>query len=161
MILVERSGRVDAPIEAVWEVVQQAEQLPDWMAGVRWVEVVSGEGVGRRQRVHAADGTWLEPFALAAGLDDRDNYARWGRWPDIAVNRRGDALATWATSRRTPDTWIRYQPAGHDWSRPRRLPTDAAPQVLRTALGDCGHAAFTWTTTGPRKLHTMRALPSP
>lgn len=65
MILVERSGRVDAPIEAVWEVVQQAEQLPDWMAGVRWVEVVSGEGVGRRQRVHAADGTWLDAEVIA------------------------------------------------------------------------------------------------
>lgn len=48
MILIERSARVDAPIETVWEVVQQAERLPEWMAGVRRVEVVSGDGVGRR-----------------------------------------------------------------------------------------------------------------
>ncbi|PZM89539.1 MAG: SRPBCC family protein [Actinobacteria bacterium] len=65
MILIERSARVDAPIETVWEVVQQAERLPEWMAGVRRVEVVSGDGVGRRQRVHAADGTWLDAEVIA------------------------------------------------------------------------------------------------
>ncbi|SDZ40500.1 Uncharacterized conserved protein YndB, AHSA1/START domain [Micromonospora pattaloongensis] len=65
MILIERSGRVDAPIEAVWEVVQQADQLPAWLAGVRQAEVVSGEGFGRRQRVHAADGASLDAEVIA------------------------------------------------------------------------------------------------
>ncbi|ROT26845.1 SRPBCC family protein [Micromonospora sp. HM5-17] len=54
MMLIERSARVAAPIEAVWDLVQRAEHLPDWLAGVRQAEVISGEGVGRRQRVHAA-----------------------------------------------------------------------------------------------------------
>ncbi|MBM0276726.1 SRPBCC family protein [Micromonospora tarensis] len=35
MILVERSAHVAAPIEVVWDVVQRAEQLPAWLAGVR------------------------------------------------------------------------------------------------------------------------------
>jgi uncharacterized protein YndB with AHSA1/START domain len=54
MILVERSAYVRAPIETVWDVVERAEQLPAWLAGVRQAEVLSGEGYGRRQRVHAA-----------------------------------------------------------------------------------------------------------
>ncbi|MDG4789024.1 SRPBCC family protein [Micromonospora sp. WMMD1102] len=52
MMLIERSTRVDAPIEAVWDLVQRAEHLPGWLAGVRQAEVLSGEGIGRRQRVH-------------------------------------------------------------------------------------------------------------
>ncbi|MBE1492641.1 SRPBCC family protein [Plantactinospora soyae] len=54
MMLIERSARVSAPIEAVWDLVQRAEDLPGWLAGVRQAEVLSGEGIGRRQRVHAA-----------------------------------------------------------------------------------------------------------
>lgn len=54
MILVERSAYVRASIEAVWDVVQRAEQLPSWLAGVRQAEVLSGEGYGRRQRVYAS-----------------------------------------------------------------------------------------------------------
>ena len=42
MILVERSAHVTAPVEAVWEVVQRAEQLPAWLAGVRATEALSG-----------------------------------------------------------------------------------------------------------------------
>ncbi|WP_422773880.1 SRPBCC family protein [Plantactinospora sp. WMMC1484] len=56
MMLIERSTRVSAPIEAVWDLVQRAEHLPGWLAGVRQAEVLSGEGIGRRQRVHAAGG---------------------------------------------------------------------------------------------------------
>lgn len=65
MILVERGGRVEAPIESVWQVVQQAEKLSEWMAGVQRAEVLSGEGFGRRQRVHAADGTLLDAEVIA------------------------------------------------------------------------------------------------
>ena len=53
MILVERSAHVAAPMEVVWNVVQRAEQLPAWLAGVRAAEVLSGEGFGRRQLVQA------------------------------------------------------------------------------------------------------------
>lgn len=65
MILVERSGRVPAPVERVWEVVRRAEQLPEWLAGIRRIEVIDGDGFGRRQRVHAADGTVLDAEVFA------------------------------------------------------------------------------------------------
>ncbi|WFE21278.1 SRPBCC domain-containing protein [Solwaraspora sp. WMMD937] len=54
MILIERSGRAEAPIDTVWEVVGQAALLPDWLAGVRQAEVIGGDI--RRMRVHTADG---------------------------------------------------------------------------------------------------------
>lgn len=65
MILVERSARVDVPIETVWDVVQRAEQLPEWLAGVRQAEVLSGEGYGRRQRVLVGRGEAGEAEVIA------------------------------------------------------------------------------------------------
>ncbi|WBB79802.1 SRPBCC family protein [Micromonospora sp. WMMD882] len=65
MILVERSAHVAAPVEAVWDVVQRAEQLPAWLAGVRAAEVLSGEGYGRRQRVQAGRGAAHEAEVIA------------------------------------------------------------------------------------------------
>jgi len=65
MMLIERSTRVAAPIETVWQVVERAEHLPAWLAGVRQVEVVSGTGFGRRQRVQAADGGALDAEVIA------------------------------------------------------------------------------------------------
>lgn len=65
MMLVERSTRVPAPIDAVWEVVHRAEHLPAWLTGVRQAEVLSGEGVGRRQRVEVADGVALDAEVIA------------------------------------------------------------------------------------------------
>ncbi|HEX5542869.1 MAG TPA: SRPBCC family protein [Micromonospora sp.] len=65
MILVERSGRVAAPVESVWEVIRRAEQLPEWLAGVQRVDVLSGEGFGRQQRVLAADGSLLDAEVIA------------------------------------------------------------------------------------------------
>jgi uncharacterized protein YndB with AHSA1/START domain len=65
MMLIERCTRVAAPIEAVWEVVRRAEHLPAWLTGVRQAEVVSGDGVGRRHRVEAADGALLDAEVIA------------------------------------------------------------------------------------------------
>lgn len=65
MMLIERSTRVAAPIETVWEVVERAEHLPAWLAGVRQAEVVSGVGFGRRQRVQGADGGALDAEVIA------------------------------------------------------------------------------------------------
>jgi uncharacterized protein YndB with AHSA1/START domain len=65
MMLVERSTRVGAPIEVVWEVVRRAEHLPAWLAGVRQAEVLSGEGFGRRQRVHGTGGRALDAEVIA------------------------------------------------------------------------------------------------
>ena len=65
MILVERSAHVAAPVETVWDVVQRAEQLPAWLAGVRAAEVLSGEGFGRRQLVQAGRGAAHEAEVIA------------------------------------------------------------------------------------------------
>jgi uncharacterized protein YndB with AHSA1/START domain len=65
MILVERKGRVAAPVEAVWDVVRQGEHLPDWLVGVDRAEVVSGEGFGRRQLLHTADGSTFDAEVFA------------------------------------------------------------------------------------------------
>ncbi|GLY20846.1 cyclase [Micromonospora echinospora] len=65
MILVERSAHVAAPVEVVWDVVQRAEQLPAWLAGVRAAEVLSGEGYGRRQLVQAGRGAAHEAEVIA------------------------------------------------------------------------------------------------
>ena len=64
MILVERSAWVAAPMDVVWNVVQRAEQLPEWLAGVRQAEVLSGEGFGRRQLVQGR-GAALEAEVIA------------------------------------------------------------------------------------------------
>jgi len=65
MMLIERSAWVAAPIDAVWDLVQRAEHLPGWLAGVRQAEVLSGEGIGRRQRVQAVGGTALDAEVIA------------------------------------------------------------------------------------------------
>lgn len=65
MMLIERSTRVAAPIETVWEVVERAEHLPAWLSGVRQAEVVSGVGFGRRQRVQGSDGGALDAEVIA------------------------------------------------------------------------------------------------
>ena len=65
MMLVERSARVTAPVEAVWDVVRRAEHLPAWLAGVRQAEVLSGEGCGRRQRVRSSGGAALDAEVIA------------------------------------------------------------------------------------------------
>jgi hypothetical protein len=65
MILVERSGRVAAAVEAVWDVVRRVEPLPDWMAGIDRAEFVAGAGFGRRQLLHTADGSTLDAEVFA------------------------------------------------------------------------------------------------
>lgn len=65
MVLVERVGRVGAPVEAVWDVVRRAERLAQWLTGVDRVEALSGDGHGRRQRIRAADGSTLDAEVFA------------------------------------------------------------------------------------------------
>ena len=78
MILVERSAWVAAPMDVVWNVVQRAEQLPEWLAGVRQAEVLSGEGFGRRQLVQ---GRARRPRGRGDRLSgaDADRLARAGQ----------------------------------------------------------------------------------
>lgn len=65
MMLIERSVRVAANIDAVWDVVQRAERLPAWLSGVRQAEVLSGEGFGRRQRVRVIRGPAVDAEVIA------------------------------------------------------------------------------------------------
>jgi len=51
MIEIARERRIPAPAARVWEVVGEAERLPEWYARADSVEVLEGVGLGRRQRL--------------------------------------------------------------------------------------------------------------
>ena len=51
MIEIERERSIPAPVARVWEVVADAERLPEWYARAARVEVLEGTGLGRRQRL--------------------------------------------------------------------------------------------------------------
>ncbi|HYN95579.1 MAG TPA: SRPBCC family protein [Pilimelia sp.] len=76
MIVVARGGLVPAPVEAVWAVVRQVEELPAWLVGLGHAEARGPEGYGRRLRLdgsRAGDGrerqaeviAWRAPTLLA------------------------------------------------------------------------------------------------
>ena len=51
MIEIVRERSIPAGAREVWDVVSDARRLPVWYARADRVEVLSGEGLGRRQRV--------------------------------------------------------------------------------------------------------------
>jgi len=51
MIEVKRERSIPAPVERVWEVVAEADRLPEWYARAGRVVVLEGAGLGRRQRL--------------------------------------------------------------------------------------------------------------
>jgi uncharacterized protein YndB with AHSA1/START domain len=53
MIETSRERIIPAPAAYVWEVVAEAERLPEWYARAASVEVLDGAGLGRRQRLHS------------------------------------------------------------------------------------------------------------
>jgi uncharacterized protein YndB with AHSA1/START domain len=55
VIEVTRDATVAAPPEAVWPWVDDLDRLPRWFTFAESAEVLEGEGVGRRQRLH---GRW-------------------------------------------------------------------------------------------------------
>ncbi|NPD04859.1 hypothetical protein HN031_09215 [Nocardioides sp. zg-1308] len=113
-----------------------------------------------RGRWSRADGTWRQPFNIAADVDDT---RRWGLDPHVTANGRGDALAAWGTKTGAGDLglWARFAAAGGDWTKPQRVtPTTHQPTRFDAAIGDCGHAAFAWTSGKPHQLHIRRATPS-
>jgi hypothetical protein len=107
------------------------------------------------------NGTWGEPFTIAADVDET---GRWGLDPHVTANGRGDALAAWGTKTGAGDlrVWAGFAAAGRDWTKPQRVtPTNHQPTRFDAAIGECGQAAFAWTPTGkPRRLHIRRATPS-
>ena len=53
MIEIARERNIPAPAARVWEVVAEAERLPEWYARAASVEVLEGAGLGRRQRLRS------------------------------------------------------------------------------------------------------------
>src|SRR2546427_12968691 len=53
MIEIARERNISAPAARVWEVVAEAERLPEWYARAASVEVLGGAGLGRRQRLRS------------------------------------------------------------------------------------------------------------
>jgi uncharacterized protein YndB with AHSA1/START domain len=53
MIEIARERNISAPAARVWEVVSEAERLPEWYARAASVEVLEGAGLGRRQRLRS------------------------------------------------------------------------------------------------------------
>ena len=106
------------------------------------------------------DGRWRKPFVVAANVRPT---GEWGLAAQVAVNGRGDAVVSWGVQRATPLARARYKPAGQNWTRPVRVTEiGAQPELLGTAIGECGHVAFSWTThETPRRLHLLRATPRP
>jgi uncharacterized protein YndB with AHSA1/START domain len=52
MIAFERSRRIEAPPERVWLVVSDVTRWPEWFTEAERCEVLSGSGVGQRQRMY-------------------------------------------------------------------------------------------------------------
>jgi uncharacterized protein YndB with AHSA1/START domain len=55
MIEVVRERRIDAPAEQLWPLVDDVARLPEWFSFAERAELLEGDGVGRRQRIH---GRW-------------------------------------------------------------------------------------------------------
>ena len=53
MIEIARERNISAPAARVWEVVAEAERLPEWYVRAASVEVLDGVGLGRRQRLRS------------------------------------------------------------------------------------------------------------
>lgn len=120
MVLVERSGHVDAPIERVWEVVQQADNLPAWLVGVTKAEAVSGAGQGRRQRIHTGDGSILDAEVIA-----------WREPTLIAWRERAEGCG--ARSEARTETHVELAPDG-DGTRVRLVVVRWPPGPISGAL---------------------------
>src|SRR4029077_811041 len=50
---IARERNISAPAARVWEVVAEAERLPEWYARAASAEVLEGAGLGRRQRLRS------------------------------------------------------------------------------------------------------------
>lgn len=55
MIEIERTARIDAPVERVWAVVSDPDRAGEWFAFAERVEVHEGEGIGQLRTQH---GRW-------------------------------------------------------------------------------------------------------
>jgi len=51
MLEITRERTFPAPPERVWAVIEPVARLPEWFAGISFAELISGAGVGRKQRL--------------------------------------------------------------------------------------------------------------
>jgi uncharacterized protein YndB with AHSA1/START domain len=73
----ERSRRIAAPPEAVWPYVDHVARWPEWFTEAERAEVVSGSGVGRRQRMYGhARGKATEIDSIVVACE-RGRLLRW------------------------------------------------------------------------------------
>ncbi|MFC7359374.1 hypothetical protein [Nocardioides astragali] len=122
--------------------------------------IAGWNGADLMGRWSTPDGRWREPFVLAS---DVSRTRKWGLAVAVEVNRRGAAVVGWGAQGRVAQVWARYKPIGQKlWTRPVRLTrTDDPPELFRAAIGECGHVAFVWETSGDTQLHVLRASPRP
>lgn len=52
MIEIVRERRIEASAEDLWPLVDDVARLPEWFTFAERAELLEGEGVGRRQRLH-------------------------------------------------------------------------------------------------------------
>ena len=52
MIEFVRSRRIEAPPERIWPLVDDVTRWPEWFTEAERCEVLSGQGVGRKQRMY-------------------------------------------------------------------------------------------------------------
>src|SRR5579875_26480 len=52
-ITIAQEALIDAPIERVWELIDDPARMGEWFAFAESMELVEGTGVGRLQRLHS------------------------------------------------------------------------------------------------------------
>jgi hypothetical protein len=95
----------------------------------------------------SAAGDWRRPKVLARGLRDMSPFTFYDDNAQVIVNRRGDALVTWAM-RRDGESRVEsaYRPIRKEWSPPKRITRRATTpyEVFSTAITRAGDGFVLW-----------------
>jgi uncharacterized protein YndB with AHSA1/START domain len=120
---IAREAYVDGPPEGVWDWIASVDRMAEWLTFADRVELISGTGVGRRQRLHGQWGgkrseidqevTEYDPPRvlawrhLAERLDGRPapRFARSTEFR-IVLAGAGDGTQVRLESRQEPVNWI-------------------------------------------------------
>jgi uncharacterized protein YndB with AHSA1/START domain len=141
MIEIARERNIPAPAARVWEVVAEAERLPEWYARAASAEVLEGAGLGRRQRVH---GQWHGQSSEIDQVITAFEPARLLEWRHEAERLGGQPAPRFAT-----ETVV---PMSHWWSWSR---ANGPPMPTRSRR--CAAIPNTWAK---RSRHRWSALNS-
>jgi hypothetical protein len=92
-----------------------------------------------------AGSTWLGPVNLSTAGRDAES-------PQVAMDRRGDAVAVWVRSHGAREVIeSAARPAGGAWSKPVRLTAGGAAEAPQVALDRDGDAVAVWQQARGRK----------